>query len=151
MAPGFIDMMGQTASPMHEDKESAMNFLTQVSTTINSGEGYSAAPLNTEDAGSEGWKIMAKYFQILDLRGLPVNVAQTVWHTQVRKLVMGEVDRQPTSEELERMKGQVRKAMEPRAIGLSTALILPTCGLCLGAELRRGGLETIRNQSRPNF
>ena len=61
---------------------------------------------------------------------------------------MGEVDRQPTSEELERMKGQVRKAMEPRAIGLSTALILPTCGLCLGAKLRRGGLETIRKQAQ---
>ena len=125
VAPGFIDMMGQTASPMLKDADSALNLLTQGVTTINAGEGYSAAPLNGKDAGSEGWKTMAEYFQILDLRGLPVNVAQTVGHTQVRKLVMGEVDRQPTSEEMEQMKGLVREAMEAGAIGLSTALIYP--------------------------
>ncbi len=125
VAPGFIDMMGQTASPMLGDADTALNLLTQGVTTINAGEGYSAAPLTGDDASSEGWQTMAEYFQILDLRGLPVNVAQTVGHTQVRRLVMGEVDCNPNEEELAQMKAHVREAMEAGAIGLSTALIYP--------------------------
>ena len=49
VAPGFIDMMGQTATPMIDDPKSAMNLLTQGITTINAGEGQSAAPLSPED------------------------------------------------------------------------------------------------------
>ena len=37
VAPGFIDMMGQTATPMLEKPESAINLLTQGITTINGG------------------------------------------------------------------------------------------------------------------
>jgi len=125
VAPGFIDMMGQTATPMLEDGKSAMSLLTQGVTTINAGEGISAAPLDPERARLEGWATMAEYFQTLELRGLPVNVAQTVGHTQVRKLVMGESDRKPNESELAKMKDLVREAMEAGAIGLSTALIYP--------------------------
>ena len=46
VAPGFIDMMGQTATPMLRRPETALNLLTQGITTINAGEGTSAAPLN---------------------------------------------------------------------------------------------------------
>src|SRR4029453_16972914 len=38
VAPGFIDMMGQTATPMMRDPATAMNLLTQGITTINAGE-----------------------------------------------------------------------------------------------------------------
>ncbi|MGI9243269.1 MAG: alpha/beta hydrolase-fold protein, partial [Verrucomicrobiales bacterium] len=125
VAPGFIDMMGQTASPMIEEAKTAMNLLTQGVTTINAGEGYSAAPLDPERGRSQGWTTMAEYLQLLDLRGLPVNVAQTVGHTQVRRQIMGEVDREPSEVELGEMKALVREAMEAGAIGLSTALIYP--------------------------
>src|SRR5438046_554145 len=50
IAPGFIDMMGQTATPMLEDPASGMNLLTQGITTINAGEGASAAPVSDDDA-----------------------------------------------------------------------------------------------------
>ncbi|MEZ5300244.1 MAG: serine hydrolase [Verrucomicrobiales bacterium] len=125
VAPGFIDMMGQTAAPFLDDSSAAMNLLTQGITTINAGEGHSGAPLDAESARAEGWSTMAEYFQILDLRGLPVNVAQTVGHTQVRRLVMGDSDRQPDAAELAKMQGYVREAMEAGAIGVSTALIYP--------------------------
>ena len=46
VAPGFIDMMGQTATPLMENPASAINLLTQGITTINAGEGVSAAPLD---------------------------------------------------------------------------------------------------------
>ncbi|MBC8869257.1 MAG: serine hydrolase [Planctomycetes bacterium] len=125
VAPGFVDMMGQTASPMLEDPKSALNSLTQGITTINAGEGASAAPLAPEADRSAGWHTMAEYFQLLDTKGLPMNVVQTVGHTQVRRIVLGEVDRQPDDEEMERMKDLVREAMEAGAIGVSTALIYP--------------------------
>lgn len=125
VAPGFIDMMGQTATPMLDDPASALNLLTQGITTINAGEGASAAPLNEKDGASRGWTTTAEYFQLLDSKGLPVNVAQTVGHTQVRRLVLGDVDRRPTEDELNAMRAHVREAMEAGAIGVSTALIYP--------------------------
>ncbi len=125
VAPGFIDMMGQTATPMLRDPESAINLLTQGITTINAGEGVSAAPLDDSSGRSEGWTTMAEYFQLLELQGLPVNVVQTIGHTQVRQIVLGDTDRRPSDEELERMRGLVREAMEAGAIGVSTALIYP--------------------------
>lgn len=125
VAPGFIDMMGQTATPMLRNPSSAMNLLTQGITTINAGEGSSAAPLSDHDAKSVGWQNMAEYFQLLDLKGMPVNTVQTIGHTQVRRLVMGEDDRRPSDDELEAMKKHVREAMRAGAIGVSTALIYP--------------------------
>jgi N-acyl-D-amino-acid deacylase len=54
VAPGFIDMMGQTASPMMDDPKTAINLLTQGITTINAGEGASAAPLSEADGRRQG-------------------------------------------------------------------------------------------------
>ena len=62
---------------------------------------------------------MTEYFAAIERAGLPLNVVQTVGHTQVRRLVLGEVDRRATPDELERMKALVREAMEAGAIGLS--------------------------------
>ncbi len=125
VAPGFVDMMGQTATPMLREPSTAINLLTQGITTINAGEGSSAAPVDEHEAQSIGWNNMAEYFQLLDLKGMPVNVVQTVGHTQVRRLVMGEDNRRPSDEELKAMKEHVREAMEAGATGISTSLIYP--------------------------
>jgi N-acyl-D-amino-acid deacylase len=125
VAPGFIDMMGQTASPMVDDSKTAINLLTQGITTINAGEGASAAPLSNTDGRRKGWTTMAEYFALLESNGLPVNVVQTVGHTQVRRIVLGDVERRPTDDELKRMQALVREGMEAGAIGVSTALIYP--------------------------
>ena len=125
VAPGFIDMMGQSATPMMFDPASARNLLTQGITTINAGEGGSAAPLDEQTGARQGWTTMHEYFALLDMKGLPVNVVQTVGHTQVRRLLLGDTDRRPSDAELERMRELVREAMEAGAIGVSTALIYP--------------------------
>ncbi len=125
VAPGFIDMMGQTATPFIEDPAAAMNLLTQGITTINAGEGQSAAPLSDSATEKAGWQTLGEYFQVLELKGMPINVVQTVGHTQVRRIVLGEVDRRPNPRELKRMQQLVEQAMEDGAIGLSTALIYP--------------------------
>jgi N-acyl-D-amino-acid deacylase len=111
VAPGFIDMMGQNATPMMLDPKSAVNLLTQGVTTINAGEGGSAAPLSDQEGAKQGWTTMAEYFALLDLSGLPVNVVQTIGHTQIRSIVLGDSDRRPSEDELNRMRGMVREAM----------------------------------------
>lgn len=125
VAPGFIDMMGQTATPTLRDPAAALNLLTQGITTINAGEGVSAAPLGNDSAPRQGWKSMAEYFELLELQGLPMNVVQTVGHTQIREIVLGDTDRRPNDKELQQMRDMVREAMEAGAIGVSTALIYP--------------------------
>ena len=125
VAPGFIDMMGQSATPMMESDTAPMNLLTQGITTINAGEGGSAAPLSGVDATREGYETMAEYFALLESKGLPVNVVQSVGHTQVRRIVLGDVERRPNDAELAEMQQLVQEAMEAGAIGVSTALIYP--------------------------
>lgn len=135
VAPGFIDMMGQTATPMLREPATAINLLSQGITTINAGEGSSAAPVSSLEANSLGWQNMAEYFQLLDLKGLPVNLTQTVGHTQVRRLVMGEDNRRPSEDELQAMQDLVREAMEAGAIGISSALIYPPAVFATTEEL----------------
>ncbi|MDP1560979.1 MAG: serine hydrolase [Pirellulaceae bacterium] len=125
VAPGFVDLMGQSASALLDSPDAALNLLTQGITTINCGEGASAAPLPAESGGRQGWATMREYFALLDMKGLPLNVVQTIGHTQVRELVLGDIDRRPSPEELARMEALVEEAMQAGAIGVSTALIYP--------------------------
>jgi N-acyl-D-amino-acid deacylase len=125
VAPGFIDMMGQTGAGFLRDPRGGDNLLLQGVTTINAGEGHSDAPLAGTEAEKAGWRTMAEFFGQLDRAGMPMNVVQTVGHTQVRRVVIGDADRRATPDELEKMKGLVREAMEAGAVGLSTALIYP--------------------------
>ena len=125
VAPGFIDLMGQSAASYLRDPQSAFNLLSQGITTINAGEGRSDAPLPDSLARERGWRTMREYFAKLDSAGMPMNMVQTVGHTQVRQIVIGDVDRQATPAELDRMRAMVQEAMEAGAIGLSTSLIYP--------------------------
>ncbi|HMJ71121.1 MAG TPA: D-aminoacylase [Cyclobacteriaceae bacterium] len=125
VAPGFIDMMGQTAAPFLKDPNLAFNLLSQGITTINAGEGESDAPLNEADGKQSGWQTMRQFLSKLDAAGMPINMVQTVGHTQLRSIVIGDKDRAATAPEMERMRGMVREAMEAGAIGVSTSLIYP--------------------------
>ena len=124
VVPGFIDMMGQTAAPFLRDPNAALNLLSQGITTINAGEGGSDAPLPENLAKSAGWRTMAEYFDKLE-GALPMNVVQTVGHTQVRRIAIGDEDRRATADELKHMQSMVEEAMQAGAIGLSTSLIYP--------------------------
>ena len=125
VAPGFIDMMGQNATALMSNPAAARNLLTQGITTINCGEGDSAAPLSDSEGRQLGWTTMREYMALLDSAGLPVNVVQSIGHTQVRSIVLGDTDRRPSPDELDRMRQLVREGMQAGAIGVSTALIYP--------------------------
>jgi N-acyl-D-aspartate/D-glutamate deacylase len=125
VAPGFIDMMGQTAAPFLKDPNLSFNLLSQGITTINAGEGESDAPLSDADSKQRGWQTMREFLTKLDAAGMPLNMVQTVGHTQLRSIVVGDKDRPATAAEMDRMRGMVREAMEAGAIGVSTSLIYP--------------------------
>jgi len=131
VAPGFIDMMGQSTLVLVTDPPSAESKLRQGITTYLSGEGGSPAPRANDapavsvDGEDLRWTTYAEYFDILERRGIPINVVHDVGLTQVRRVVLGDGDVAPSAAQLEEMKALVRQAMEDGAVGTSTSLIYP--------------------------
>src|SRR5437016_4865700 len=135
VAPGFIDMLGQSEIALIVDNR-ALSKLSQGITTEITGEGGSIAPQNalTLEALQPSiepyhlkvdWTDLAGYFRRLESQGTPLNLGTYVGAAQVREAILGDVNRAPTSEELEKMKALVAQAMQQGAFGISTALIYP--------------------------
>src|SRR5512138_3744555 len=132
VAPGFIDMLGQSDLTILVEPTLPSKIFQGITTEVT-GEGGSAAPLNdrivaTDKIGYDhlkitpDWRTFAEYFARLEKQGIGINVAHYVGATQVRRMVLGEDDRKPTPAELDQMRALVRQAMEDGAVGLSTSL-----------------------------
>ncbi|HEV2882953.1 MAG TPA: D-aminoacylase [Pyrinomonadaceae bacterium] len=132
VAPGFIDMLGQSEVNLLIDPR-AMSKVMQGVTTEVTGEGGSIAPMNErlikEDEDyyrrfnlTVDWRTLAEYFRRVERQGLGLNLATFVGATQVRAYAMGFDNRAPTLAELEEMRRLVAQAMEDGALGLSTSL-----------------------------
>lgn len=132
VAPGFIDMLGQSELSILVNPHLPSKIFQGITTEIT-GEGGSIAPLNKKliaaDRGGfshykvkPDWLTLQEYFARLEKQGMGINMASYVGATQVRRVVLGDVNRAPTAEELDRMKALVREAMEQGAVGISTAL-----------------------------
>lgn len=133
VAPGFIDMLGQSEFNVLVDNRAASK-ITQGVTTEVTGEGSSIAPVNDrmlQDAAASykhygvvaDWRTLGEYFRRLDERTHPaINVATFVGAGGVRDYVIGREDRRATPAELEQMKSLVARAMEDGALGLSSSL-----------------------------
>jgi len=110
VAPGFIDV--HTHIENDEAKNPyATNFIMDGVTTVITG-----------NCGSSKVDIK-KYFSFLDSLRLSINVATLIGHNDVREAIMGDANRAPTDDELNRMKTLVAQAMQDGAIGFSTGLI----------------------------
>jgi dihydroorotase/N-acyl-D-amino-acid deacylase len=132
VAPGFVDMLGQSETTILVDPRLPSKIYQGITTEIT-GEGGSAAPLNdaiiaNDRPGYEhykinpDWRTFRQYFSRLEKQGMGINLASYVGATQVRRMVLGDADVQPTPEQLEKMKALVRDAMRDGAVGVSTAL-----------------------------
>jgi N-acyl-D-amino-acid deacylase len=133
VAPGFVDMLGQSEATILVDPRLPSKIYQGITTEIT-GEGGSAAPLNdaiiaADLAGYEhykinpDWRTFRQYFSRLEKQGMGINLASYVGATQVRRMVLGDADVQPTHEQLEKMKALVRDAMRDGAVGVSTSLM----------------------------
>ena len=133
VAPGFIDMLGQSEFNVLVDNRAASKLLQGITTEVT-GEGGSIAPVNDRMMAeaarqfshynvAQDFRTLADYFRRLDERTHPaINVASFVGAGGIRNYVIGKVDRRATSQELEEMKRLVAQAMEEGALGLSTSL-----------------------------
>ena len=135
VAPGFIDMLGQSDLSILVNPHLPSKIFQGITTEIT-GEGGSAAPLNDSiiAAGRLGyewlkitpdWRTHAQYFARLERQKIGINVAHYVGATQVRRMVLGDDDRDPNPDELRRMRDLVAAAMRDGAVGLSTSLQYP--------------------------
>src|SRR5437868_7204987 len=135
VTPGFIDMLGQSEMALLIDNRS-LSKLSQGITTEITGEGGSIAPQNEltikplepflqEYHLKVDWTTLDRYFRRLQSAGTPLNIGTYVGAAQVREAVLGDVNRKPTTDELEKMKSLVAQAMRDGAFGISTALIYP--------------------------
>src|SRR5277367_3334922 len=132
VAPGFIDMLGQSELSILVEPRLPSKIYQGITTEIT-GEGGSIAPLDDaivqlDRPGYEhykitpDWRTFRQYFARLEKQGMGINLASYVGATQVRRMVLGDDDKQPTPEQLEQMKILVRQAMQDGAVGVSTAL-----------------------------
>jgi N-acyl-D-amino-acid deacylase len=132
VAPGFIDMLGQSELTILVNPRLPSKIFQGITTEIT-GEGGSIAPLSDAIKLADAvnykhyqitpdWTTFRAYFARLEKQGMGINLATYVGATQVRRMVLGDADRAPTREELERMKELVRQAMRDGAVGVSTSL-----------------------------
>ena len=132
VAPGFIDMLGQSELTILVEPRLPSKIYQGITTEIT-GEGGSIAPLNdaiiqSDRAGYEhykitpDWRTLRQYFARLEKQGMGINLASYVGATQVRRMVLGDDNKQPSPEQIEQMKALVRDAMKDGAVGVSTAL-----------------------------
>jgi len=132
VAPGFIDMLNHSETSLIEDGRS-QGMIRQGVTLAVFGES-SMGPLSErmkqdlKERQSDikfdyTWTTLGQYLDHLVQRGVSTNVASFVSAATVRAHEIGYDNRPPTAEELDRMRGHVRTAMDEGAMGLTTALI----------------------------
>src|SRR3989442_14723409 len=133
VAPGFIDLLGQSEFNVLVDGRAASKILQGVTTEVT-GEGSSIAPVNdrliqeakrmSEHFGvAQNWRTLAGYFRRLETQSRSaINMATFIGAGGIRSYVIGKDDRPATAAELEQMKQLVATAMEQGALGLSTSL-----------------------------
>jgi dihydroorotase/N-acyl-D-amino-acid deacylase len=131
VAPGFIDMLGQSELTILVDPRLPSKIYQGITTEIT-GEGNSIAPLNDRIIANDGdlahfkitpdWRTLRQYFARLERQGIGINLASYVGATSARRMVLGDADVQPSPEQLTAMRALVRQAMQDGAVGLSSAL-----------------------------
>ncbi len=133
VAPGFINMLSWSTESLLVDGRSQSEIRQGVTTEIF-GEGNSMGPLNddmkrrmkedeTDLKYEVTWTTLAEYLAHLQKRGVSPNVASFIGASTLREHVVGLEDKRATPEQIEAMRGLVRREMEDGALGIGSALI----------------------------
>jgi len=135
VAPGFIDMLGQSELTVLVDPRLPSKIFQGITTEIT-GEGNSVAPMNDAIIKEEqpqfhhyeikpDWRTFQQYFARAQKQGIGINMGHYIGATTVREMVIGYDNRAPSRDELKRMQSVVAEAMQQGALGLSTSLQYP--------------------------
>ena len=124
VSPGWIDMLDQSGSVLPKNGLAENKLLMGVTTSI-AGEGGTPVPAEK----------LADYFAELEKSGISMNFGTYFNEAQARAAVLGSEAREPTAEELTRMKAIMETAMKNGALGMTTALIYPPASYAKTPEL----------------
>lgn len=133
VAPGFIDMLGQSEYWVLRDSRVASKIMQGITTELTGEASFTsvghrgarrlhpfAAMFDTEKV--PGWDNLAGYLRVLDRQPATINLGTFISAGGVRDAVIGREDRAATAAELTEMEAQVAEAMEAGAFGVSTSL-----------------------------
>lgn len=110
VCPGFIDVHTHIEGNVLEVPTAGNFILDGVTSVVTGNCGSSAVDIE-------------KFWKQLDSVRISLNVATLIGHNSVRRAVLGDEQRDPSPEELERMKQLVEQGMKAGAAGLATGLI----------------------------
>jgi N-acyl-D-amino-acid deacylase len=123
VSPGFIDLLSWSQYTAIDDPTLEAHVRQGITTGV-AGEGYSPGPRRADQLkGDERWARLGDYLDELDRKGAAMNFALLVGSSNPREMVIGDINRQPTADEMRQMEAIVDQAMRDGAIGLSTSLI----------------------------
>jgi len=168
VAPGFIDMLGQSELTLLVDPRAPSKIFQGITTEIT-GEGESVAPLNETMVREKrasydhyhlqaDWRTLAEYFARLERQGIGINFATYLGATSVREMVIGYADRAASEAELRQMEDLVEQGMREGAMGVSSALEYPPAPYASTEELiaiaaaaaRHGGIYATHMRDEGN-
>jgi len=136
VAPGFVDLNGQSDEALLRDGRAVSKLYMGVTTEIM-GESNTPAPWKAYNEGppdpsdttavrrSVEWERFGGWLEEIEAGGVAVNVASFIGGTTVRRYAMGFREGRPSAAELDTMRAVTARAMEDGALGVATALIYP--------------------------
>lgn len=142
LSPGFVDMHAHSDLALLRDPDHSAKVAQGVTLEVIGQDGLSYAPVDDRTlaevrraiTGWNGhgddidftWRSVGEYLDRLDHgfdgEGIAVNAAYLIPQGTVRMLAMGWEDREPTPEELDRMRRLVADGMREGAVGMSSGL-----------------------------
>jgi dihydroorotase/N-acyl-D-amino-acid deacylase len=133
VAPGFIDMLGQSEYWVLRDSRVASKIMQGITTELTGEASFSSAAHQNarrlhpfaamfDREGVPGWDNLGGYLRVLDRQPATINLGTFISAGGVRDSVIGREDRAATTAELKEMETQVAEAMEAGAFGVSTSL-----------------------------
>jgi N-acyl-D-amino-acid deacylase len=124
VSPGWIDMMDQSGIALPKNGLAENKLMEGVTSAIG-GEGGTPVPAEQ----------LRDFWAALEKSGISLNFGSYFSETQARIAVLGYDSRQPTPDELAKMKAILETAMQNGAMGMTTALIYPPSSYATTSEL----------------
>jgi N-acyl-D-amino-acid deacylase len=150
VAPGFIDIQGQSTDELLFGDGRVISKVTQGVATEIMGEGWSNAPMNDRilqaagplDAADSarasafrGEHGFDTWLRAMERHGMSVNAGSFLGAATVRMYAKGLTTGAPTAAELDTMRAVTRRAMADGAFGVASALIYPPGNFATTEEL----------------
>jgi N-acyl-D-amino-acid deacylase len=143
VAPGFIDVQGQSGVTLLADGNGESHIRQGITTEIV-GEGGTPALWTKEHADEVSiqrfglrfdWNGFDGYLRALEKNGTSINLGSFAPVAMIREQVMGMANRPPDAAELQREQDILDRAMQQGAFGFSSALIYPPASYTTTDEL----------------